>query len=67
MEKVEARETPKTYMCDSYGTGYTSRIRKQDIGLIINGRIILTEPNFEYAKINSRKWAKQRLDCKKKD
>lgn len=50
MEKVEARETPKTYMCDSYGTGYTSRIRKQDIGLIINGRIILTEPNFEYAK-----------------
>lgn len=44
IEKVEARETPKTYMCDS------CRIRKQDIGLIINGRIILTEPNFEYAK-----------------
>ena len=50
MKKVEARETPKTYMCDSDGAGYTSRIRKQDIGLIINGRIILTEPNFEYAK-----------------
>lgn len=26
IEKIEARETSKTYMCDSYGTGYTSRI-----------------------------------------
>lgn len=46
----EAEEKPNTYFIEDDGFWYHSRIRKEDIGCFKNNRIILTEPDFEYAK-----------------
>lgn len=47
----EAEEKPKTYCSvDGYFPGYVSRIRKDIIGEINNRRIVLTHPDFAYAK-----------------
>lgn len=47
----EAAEKPKTYwpVGDAF-PGATSRVRKDSVGEINDRWIVLTEPNFEYAK-----------------
>lgn len=52
VQVCEAEEKPKTYCTigNNFFPGYSSRIRKESIGEIDSGQIILTEPNFEYAK-----------------
>lgn len=47
----EAEEKPKTYQSVSgIFPNYVSRVKKDDIGKLSNNNVILTEPNFEYAK-----------------
>lgn len=47
----EAEEKQKTYQSVSGGfPNCFSRIRKDDIGKLLRDNVILTEPNFEYAK-----------------
>lgn len=63
VQVCEAEEKPKTYRTigNNFFPGYSSRIRKESIGEIDSGRVILTEPNFEYAKEKFKKLAESSL------
>lgn len=51
VEICEAEEKPKTYRpCSLCFPNYTTIVRKNDIGCIVNDFLILTTPDFEYAK-----------------
>lgn len=51
VQVCEAAEKAKTYWTvgDAF-PGATSRVRKDNIGEINDGWLVLTEPNFEYVK-----------------
>lgn len=51
VQVCEAAEKAKTYwpVGDAF-PGTTSRVRKDNIGEINDGWLVLTEPNFEYVK-----------------
>lgn len=68
VQVCNAIEKPKTYCKESdvFPT-YFSRIRKEDIGKIVDWCVVLTEPNFEYAKSKFKGKAEQNVEYAKKD
>ena len=65
----DAIEKPKTY-CEEKGSIfpiYLSRVRKEDIGKLKDWCVVLTEPNFEYAKSKFKEEAEQSVEYAKKD
>lgn len=51
VEICEAEEKPKTYRpCQLCFPNYTTSVKKYDIGHLVNDFLILTTPDFEYAK-----------------
>ncbi len=63
VQVCEAEEKPKTYRTigNNFFPGYSSRIGKESIGEIGSGQIVLTEPNFEYAKKKFKELAESRI------
>lgn len=63
VQVCEVEEKPKTYCVigNSLFPGYDRRIRKENIGEIKGDYVILTEPNFEYAKEKFKKRAESRI------
>lgn len=51
LEICEAEEKPKTYRSGLFVfPNYLKSVKKEDIGRLINNCLILTKPDFEYAK-----------------
>lgn len=68
VEVCDAIEKPKTY-CKEIGVSptYLNRVRKDDIGKLKDWCVVLTEPNFEYAKSKFKEKAEQSVEYAKKD
>lgn len=69
VEVCDAIEKPNNY-CegnDKLFPTYRSRVRKDDIGELKDWCVVLTEPNFEYAKSKFKEEAEQSVEYAKKD
>ena len=68
VEVCDAIEKPKTYCKENdFFPIHLSRVRKEDIGKFIDWCIVLTEPNFEYAKEVFRNRVERRIADKLKE
>ena len=68
VEVCDAIEKPKTYYKENgFFPIRLSRVRKEDIGKIVDWCIVLTEPNFESVKNKFKEKAEQSVKYAKKD
>ena len=62
VKECEAEEKPKTYKAvDRVFPSFSSLERKDDVGRITSNCLLLTEPNFEYAKEVFRNRVEERI------
>ena len=62
VKECEVEEKPKTYKAvDRVFPSFSSLERKDDVGRITSNCLLLTEPNFEYAKEVFRNRVEERI------